>query len=71
MLGRGADNIEQSPTFLMAGCDVEKAKLVGALGIIGFGERDGIARITQINKVYAFDNATLINIQTWNLVISF
>ena len=46
------------------GSDVEEGQLVRTFVVVAFGDIDGIARIAQTEKVYAFDDATVFNVET-------
>lgn len=52
--------------IFMACRDIEEGDFVGTLFVIAFGNLDGIAGITDIDKLDAFDNAAFINIETGN-----
>src|SRR5262249_23644741 len=56
------DDIDQDVALLMAGRDVEKTDFVGALLIIERGLLHGIASVTQIDEVHAFDDAPVLHI---------
>ena len=47
----------------MGGRDVEKDQLVGALLIIQARLFDRVARIAQVHKVDAFDDASILDIE--------
>lgn len=62
LVGGTFNHVDHGVTLVAGGSDVEEYKFVGALLLIGFGLFDGIAGIDQIDKIHAFDNATLMNI---------
>ena len=50
----------------MAGRDVEKAKLIRPLCVIGLGQRDRVASVAQIDKDHTFHGAAILDVQAGN-----
>ena len=59
-----AHHIENGAAIFVAGCDVQKRELVGAGGVIGDGSFDRIAGVAQVEKLHAFDDAAVLDVQT-------
>ena len=66
LLRRRRDNVHQRAPALMRGRDVEEAQLVRALRIIGFRQRDGVARVFQVNEIDALDGTAVLHVETGN-----
>ena len=56
-LRRPPHHVEHGAAVFVGGGDVEKAKLVGAGGVIGNRRFHGIAGVAQIDEVDALDDA--------------
>jgi hypothetical protein len=54
------------PAAIARGSDIEEDEFVGALGIVGFSALDGIARVAELLKLNALDDASGVDVQTRN-----
>ena len=60
---RSTNNIKKRISFLIAGGDIKKAKLVRAFTVIDLGLLNRITGINQIKEVDALDNPAILNIK--------
>src|SRR5262249_47622856 len=66
-LPRGAcDDIDHRLPRIAGSGDVEKNELIGALIVIARRKFNGVARIAQIDKIYAFHDASTVDVETRN-----
>ncbi len=65
-LRRAGDHIDQRAAILVAGGNIEKAQFIRAGRIIGNRAFDRITGIAQFQKLHAFDDAAILDIQTGN-----
>ena len=63
---RAPHHVEKDAAILMARRDVEEAELVGTRRVIGHSACDGIAGIAQVDEIDAFDDATVLDVETGN-----
>jgi hypothetical protein len=54
------------PAAVARGGDIEKDEFVGALGIVGFSALDGVARVAELLKLNALNDAAGVDVQTRN-----
>ena len=47
----------------MAGSDVEKDQLVGTTFAVGASQFDGVASVTQVDKISALDGLSVLNVE--------
>ena len=66
LFGGPLNNVEDGVAVLVAGRDVQKAKLVGTGRIIGRRGLHRIARVPQIDKIYALDDTSVFHIEAWD-----
>ena len=64
--GGASNGVEENAALLMGCGDVEKAKFIGACGVIRLGNLDGIARITKVDEVHTLDDAAILHIKAGN-----
>ena len=62
-LGRDLDHIQENLPPLVAGGDVKKDHLVGALFIVNVGYLHRVAGIADVDELYSFDHATVSDIE--------
>ena len=63
VLGRALHHVEQDAAVLVAGGDVQKAKLVGAGGVVDLGLLHRVAGIAQVDEVHALHDAAVLHVQ--------
>ena len=63
LLGGALDDLEHGGPACRRRGDVKESQLVGTLAVVGSGELDGIASITQVFKVDALDDPTVVDVQ--------
>ena len=63
LLGGPGDDLERGGAALVAGGDVEEGQLVGALGVVGLRQLDGVARVAQALEVDALDHPAGVDVQ--------
>ena len=66
MLGNLLDCLDSGIAALVAGSDIEKAHLVGALLVIAHGDFHRIARVAYIDKIDALYHASVVDVQAGN-----
>ena len=54
----------------MAGSDIQKNQLIGALGIVDDGLLDRIAGVAQVHKTDTFDDPAVFHVETRNNAFS-
>ena len=57
------DDLHRGRAALVGGGDVEEGQLVGALGVVGAGELDGVAGIAQLDEVDALHHPAAVDVQ--------
>ena len=62
-LGGGAHDVERRRPALGGGRDVEVADLVGALRVVGGGDRHGIAGVAQLLELNAFFDPPAVDVE--------
>ena len=65
-LGGAPHHVEDDAAVFVAGCDVEKAKLVGAGRVIGDRRLHRIAGVAQIDEIDALDHAAVFDVEAGN-----
>ena len=62
-LGGAGHDVEDDLAVLVTGGDVEKAQLIGAVGIVGASLGDRITGIDNVNKLNTLDHAAAADIE--------
>ena len=64
LVGRPFDDVDHGASFVAGSGDVEEDELVGALLLVGRGDRDGIAGVAQLFELHALDHAAAVDVET-------
>jgi hypothetical protein len=56
--------VQNGVAVVGGGSDVEEGQLVRTFVVVAFGNIDGVACIAQTEKVYAFDDAAVFDVET-------
>src|SRR5690606_16690340 len=66
LASRSLHDVEQRPARLVGGGDVQEGDLIGAGGVVAPGALDRIASVANIDEIYAFDDASVADIEAGN-----
>src|SRR6185436_18822090 len=62
LLGGPGDDLERGGAALVGGGDVEEGQLVGALGVVGPGQLDGVPGIAEVGEVHPLHHPPAVDV---------